>query len=159
MNNVLNNQQVEELFNTLNVLNSPPKSPQENAVAKTLRNIKRDWLGKHIEKLQDIDDEHCAVKTEADGTKVFVKQTLKKSTIGKNGETITTEFQVNCYGPNDEKKRKAQRNTYMLEKANQFEIITTDDDTGLSAYQKEVLFELGFLKKKPKKEEQTETQQ
>ncbi len=149
---VLTNEQAIELFNILNTLESVKGSHQELAVARTLRNMKKEWATLNNEKMQDINDEHCAIK-EQDGKQILMKQTLKRTVKNKAGEDVTEEYQVPIYTKEDEKKRKEATRKYLSAPVSKpFDIHTTSDDSELSAYQKEALKDLGFLLSKDEQE-------
>lgn len=141
----ITNESALELFNLLNTLDSPAGSHQELAVARTLRNMKKEWLVKYNEKVQDINDDNSAVE-ERNGSQILLKHTLKRVTKNKKGEDETEEYQIPVYTKDGEKKRKEQlRKLNEAQACGNFDIFTTSDDSGLSTYQKEALGELGFL--------------
>jgi len=148
----LTNSQAAELFNTLNGLKPTAGSKLEYAVVRTLRSMKA-WQQQYAEVVEDINTD-CATTYENDkGVKLILKDTLKRTRKSKGGEDITEEFQVVQYSPEDEKKRlKKVRDYDKKEVTLDFVIHQTDDSATLSAYQCEVLAELGFLKQTKSKD-------
>ena len=145
-NNNLTNAQSAELFNTLNSIEFLKNSHAELASAHTLRNMK-EWQVKYNEKLNFIDSDNCATYKNDRDVEILLKKTLKKTFKNKAGEDVSEEFQVNEYTKEGEKKRVEDRIKFNNAKACvDFDIYSTADDGVLSAYQKIVLKELGFLK-------------
>jgi hypothetical protein len=151
---IKSNAHAVELYNTVNELEPAKGSHQELAQARTLRNMK-EWVTKHNEKLQDIRDSNCATK-DVDGAKILLKKTLKRTIKNLKGEETTEEFQVNEYTPDGLKQITTDTNNYLIQKpVVTFDVHSTYDESGLTAYQKEVLTEYGFLITKEEFEKKT----
>jgi hypothetical protein len=137
----LSNEQLHEFVNTLNGLSPVKNSQQEMAQIKTLRKLK-DWSAKFNEEISDIRDKNCAI----DGDKILVKDTIRVSRKNEKGDEVTEEQKINRYTPEgQEKMKKELREFYKKTVGFNLEVVSTIDDTGMSAYQKEVLTEYGFL--------------
>ena len=143
----LTNGQAAELFNTLNAIKFPKDSHIEYAGTKTLRKMKA-WQQAYAEKIKDIDDDNAATYKNDDGVEVLLKQTLNRTVKDKKtGEDVSEEHQVSVYTKEGEKKRtEAKRKLGEQPSLEDFEIHTTADGVVLTAYQKQVLEELGFYK-------------
>lgn len=140
----MTNLQASELFNILSGLNPKKGTHQELAVAKTLRNM-RAWSIKHLENMEDIRDNHAATK-DVNGAKVILKEKVNVTKRDQNGNETVTEELVPMYTQDGLNNMKAAIRNYLNQDVSpEFAVYSTSDDSGLSAYQKELLKEYGFL--------------
>jgi hypothetical protein len=93
------------------------------------------------DKVEDIKMENCLVKEE-NGKQILIKETIKIS----KGDS-TEEVLVPAYDKTGEKNKKdAIRALNEQEVGVKFDIHQTNDASDLTAYERESLIELGFLK-------------
>lgn len=144
----MRNEQAVEFYNLINGLAPEKQSHQELAQVKTLRNMK-EWANRHAEKIQDIRDKHCA-KYDKGGVKILLQEKLKR-TNSKDGVENSEEFLANCYTEEGKKAMEEEIRAYQKEESLPFEIYSTPDVHGLTAYQIEVLKEYKFMEEQEKK--------
>jgi hypothetical protein len=143
------NLQSAELFQTLNGLKAEKDTPLEYAVIRTLRKMAA-WQKYYSEEISDINDDNCAVGKNEKGHDIRLMQTLNTIEKDKDGKETSIPNQVPTYTVEGNKTRKKllrELDQEEVPKRVEFKIykVKEQDCSELTAWQKEVLTELGFI--------------